>query len=372
MHPLTPKKRAINGILLLDKPKEMTSNQALQTVKQLFSASKVGHTGSLDPLATGLLPLCFGEATKFSQFLLNADKTYSVSACLGIRTNTGDAEGEVIESRPVLNYSTDQLEAILSTFRGTISQIPPMFSALKHKGRPLYKLARQGIVVERSPRTVTIHSLRLLESNNTEKDSNTTNDNLNDNAGKNSSTKKINSQQLDFCQGAEKMSNRSVYNIHEDCELSSNAGKNSSAKRILNLEIRCSKGTYIRTLIEDIGEALGCGAYVTDLRRLSVANYHAEQMVSLEELQGLSLAECDQKLLSLDSLLNEWPVLKISQAAAYYLYRGQAVLLPNLPKQGLLRLLLQKSGQFIGVGEILEDGRVAPRRLVDLNKLSIN
>ncbi|TLY47724.1 MAG: tRNA pseudouridine(55) synthase TruB [Gammaproteobacteria bacterium] len=315
MHSLISKKRLINGILLLDKPKEMTSNQALQTVKKLFSASKVGHTGSLDPLATGLLPLCFGEATKFSQFLLNADKTYFVSAFLGIRTNTGDAEGEVIESRPVPNYSTDQLETIISAFRGTISQIPPMFSALKHKGRPLYKLARQGIVVERSPRTVTIHSLRLFESNNTE--------------------------------------------------------KNSTVNRILNFEIRCSKGTYIRTLIEDIGEALECGAYVSDLRRLSVANYHAEQMVSLKELQSLSLAECDQKLLSLDSLLNEWPVLKISQAAAYYLYRGQAVLLPNLPKQGLLRLLLQKSGQFIGVGEILEDGRVAPRRLVDLNKLSI-
>ena len=129
MHSPTSKKRSINGILLLDKPKEMTSNQALQTVKQLFSASKVGHTGSLDPLATGLLPLCFGEATKFSQFLLNADKTYIVSACLGTRTNTGDAEGEVIESRPVPNYSTNQLQTILSAFRGTISQIPPMFSA---------------------------------------------------------------------------------------------------------------------------------------------------------------------------------------------------------------------------------------------------
>lgn len=327
MHSLTSKKRSINGILLLDKPKEMTSNQALQTVKKLFLASKVGHTGSLDPLATGLLPLCFGEATKFSQFLLNADKTYSVSACLGIRTNTGDAEGEVIESRPVPSYSSDQLDVILSVFRGTISQIPPMFSALKHKGRPLYKLARQGIVIERSPRTVTIHSLR--------------------------------------------MSNQSVFKIDEDCELSGNAEKNLSAKRILNLEIRCSKGTYIRTLIEDIGEALGCGAYVSDLRRLSVANYHAEQMVSLEALQRLSQSECDQKLLGLDSLLNEWPVLKISQAAAYYLYRGQAVLLPNLPKQGLLRLLLQKSGQFIGVGKILEDGRIAPWRLVDLNKLSI-
>ncbi len=308
MHPPRSKKRSINGILLLDKPKGMTSNQALQTAKQLFSASKAGHTGSLDPLATGLLPLCFGEATKFSQFLLNADKIYCVSARLGVKTNTGDAEGEVIETRPVTNYSTDQLESVLSAFRGPISQIPPMFSALKHKGRPLYKLARQGLVVERNPRTVTIHSLRLLDS-------------------------------------------RDV--------------------NVVNLEIRCSKGTYIRTLIEDIGEALGCGAYVHNLRRLGVANYLAEQMVSLEELQSLSLAECDQKLLSLDSLLNEWPVLKISQAAAYYLFRGQAVLLPNLPKQGFVRLLLQESGQFIGVGEILDDGRITPRRLVDLNKLSL-
>ena len=355
MYPLTSKNRSINGILLLDKPKGMTSNQALQTAKKLFSASKVGHTGSLDPLATGLLPLCFGEATKFSQFLLNADKTYYVTARLGVKTNTGDAEGEVVESRPVSNYSVDQLETVLSAFRGSISQIPPMFSALKHKGRPLYKLAREGIVVERSPRTVTIHSLRLLN---------------NSDADKNSSVKNTDSQQSDFCQGAETMSNRSVYNIHEDCDQCDTQAM-SSAKSILNLEIKCSKGTYIRTLIEDIGEALGCGAYVYDLRRISVANYLAEQMVSLEKLQTLSLAECDQKLLSLDSLLNEWPVLKISQAVAYYLYRGQAVLLPNLPKPGLLRLQLQESGRFIGVGEILEDGRVAPRRLVDLNKLSI-
>lgn len=325
------KKRSINGILLLDKPKKMTSNQALQTVKQLFSASKVGHTGSLDPLATGLLPLCFGEATKFSQFLLNADKTYIVSARLGIKTSTGDAEGEVIESRPVSNYSDDQLETVLSAFRGTISQIPPMFSALKHKGRPLYKLARQGIVIERSPRTVNIHNLLLLDRN----------------------------------------IHAGISNMHKDCELSGNADKNSNTKNILNLEIKCSKGTYIRTLIEDIGEALKCGAYVSGLRRLGVADYHAEQMVSLQELQTLSQTECDQKLLSLDSLLTEWPILKISQAAAYYLYRGQAILLPNLPKQGLLRLLLQENGRFIGVGEILEDGRVAPRRLVDLNKLSI-
>lgn len=347
MYPPSSKKRSINGILLLDKPKGMTSNQALQTAKQLFSASKAGHTGSLDPLATGLLPLCFGEATKFSQFLLNADKIYCVSARLGFKTNTGDAEGEVIETRPVANYSTDQLESVLSAFRGPISQIPPMFSALKHKGRPLYKLARQGLVVERNPRIVTIHSLRLLDGND----------------------EGIYSQQLSFCQGAAKTKQPECMSVHEDCDPRDTQAR-LNAKSILNFEIKCSKGTYIRTLIEDIGEALGCGAYVHDLRRLGVANYLAAQMVSLEELQSLSLAECDQKLLSLDSLLNEWPVLKISQAAAYYLFRGQAVLLPNLPKQGFVRLLLQESGQFIGVGEILDDGRVAPRRLVDLNKLS--
>ncbi|MFM2322669.1 MAG: tRNA pseudouridine synthase [Pseudomonadota bacterium] len=305
MHLLTPKKRQISGILLLDKPKGITSNQALQITKQLFAAHKVGHTGSLDPLATGLLPLCFGEATKFSQFLLNADKTYWVSARLGIKTNTGDAEGEIIESRPINADALENLAAILASFSGTISQIPPMFSALKHNGKPLYKLARQGIVIERSPRTVQIHRLQLLDK------------------------------------------------VGEDT---------------LNLEIKCSKGTYVRTLIEDIGEALGCGAYVQDLRRLGVANYLAEQMVSLAQLQELTQAERDQHLLGLDSLLQEWPILKISQAATYYLYRGQAILLPNLPQQGLIRLVLQESGRFVGIGEILDDGRIAPRRLVDLNK----
>jgi tRNA pseudouridine55 synthase len=308
MHLLAPKKRLISGILLLDKPKGISSNQALQIAKQLFAANKVGHTGSLDPLATGLLPLCFGEATKFSQFLLNADKTYWVSARLGLKTNTGDAEGEIIQSRPINTDALEKLEAILASFCGTISQIPPMFSALKHKGKPLYKLARQGIVIERSPRTVQIHRLRLL-------------DRVNENT--------------------------------------------------VNLEIKCSKGTYIRTLIEDIGEALGCGAYVQELRRLGVANYLAEQMVGLDQLQELSQPERDQRLLSLDSLLQEWPILKISQAATYYLYRGQAILLPNLPKQGLIRLALQESGRFIGIGEILDDGRLAPRRLVDLNKVSV-
>ena len=296
-----PPKRLINGILLLDKPEGITSNQALQTVKRLFSAKKAGHTGSLDPLATGLLPLCFGEATKFSQFLLEADKTYWVSARLGIKTRTGDAEGEVIETRPVEPSCFEQLESVLSTFRGLISQIPPMFSALKFKGKPLYELARQGITIERSAREVTVHSLNLLET----------------------------------------------------------------TENSINLEIKCTKGTYIRTLIEDIGEALGCGAYVQGLRRLGVGNYNGEGMISLEKLQGLTQEERDRCLLPLDTLLHAWPVIKLSQAAIYYLYRGQAVLLPNLPKEGWVRLIHTGNDKFIGLGEILEDGRVAPRRLVE-------
>jgi tRNA pseudouridine55 synthase len=297
-----PTKRLINGILLLDKPPGITSNQALQTVKRLFLAKKVGHTGSLDPLATGMLPLCFGEATKFSQFLLEADKVYRVNARLGIKTSTGDAEGEVITTRPISPSYFEQIESVLSTFRGAILQIPPMFSALKFKGKPLYELARQGITVERSPRAVTVYSLTLL---NTTKDS-------------------------------------------------------------INLEIKCSKGTYIRTLIEDIGEALGCGAYVQALRRLGVANYHEDSMINLEQLQAINQEERDNCLLSLDTLLHTWPLIKLSQAALYYLYRGQAILLPNTPKQGWVRLVHTANNQFIGVGEILEDGRIAPRRLVKL------
>lgn len=298
---IKPVKRPVNGILLLDKPMGITSNQALQTVKRLFKAKKAGHTGSLDPLATGLLPLCFGEATKFSQFLLEADKAYWVSARLGIKTKTGDAEGEVIEERPILASSLGQLEAVLSIFRGPILQIPPMFSALKFKGKPLYELARQGITVERSAREVTIHELTLL----------------------------------------------------------------GSTKDSIKLEIKCTKGTYIRTLIEDIGEALGCGAYVQGLRRLSVGNYNEKGMISLEQLEKLSQEERDDCLLPLDSLLHALPCIKLSQAAVYYLYRGQTILLPNISEKGWVRLIHTVNDQFIGVGEVLEDGRVAPRRLIE-------
>ncbi len=302
-HPLLKTaKRLINGVLLLDKPKGLTSNQALQTAKRLFSANKAGHTGSLDPLATGLLPICFGEATKFSQFLLEADKAYWVSACLGMKTRTGDAEGEVIATRPVLSSCFDKLESVLSDFRGVISQIPPMFSALKFKGKPLYELARQGITVERLAREVTVHSLTLV----------------------------------------------------------------AKTENSIDLAINCSKGTYIRTLIEDIGESLGCGAYVQGLRRLGVANYNEDGMISLGKLQERNQEERDRCLLPLDSLLPSWPFLKLSQAAAYYLCRGQAILLPNAPKKGWVRLIYTVNDQFMGVGEILEDGRVAPRRLVEL------
>lgn len=300
-HPLKPVKRAINGILLLDKPQGITSNQALQTVKRLFAAKKAGHTGSLDPLATGLLPLCFGEATKFSQFLLEADKAYWVSARLGIKTKTGDAEGEIIEERPIPSSCFAQLESVLSTFRGPILQIPPMFSALKFKGKPLYELARQGITVERSAREVTVHTLTLLA---------TTADSI-------------------------------------------------------ELEIKCTKGTYVRTLIEDIGEALGCGAYVQGLRRLGVGNYNEKGMISLQQLEAFTQEERDRCLLPLDSLLHTWPCIKLSQAAVYYLYQGQAILLPNVSEKGWVRLVHTLNDQFIGVGEVLEDGRVAPRRLIE-------
>jgi len=210
-------KRNISGILLLDKPVGFTSNEALQTVKKIFSANKAGHTGSLDPNASGMLPICFGEATKFSQFLLEANKRYLVTGKLGETTASGDSECEIIEKRIVKDIGVKSFERILPKFRGKISQLPPMYSAIKHKGQPLYKLARQGIEIKRDSREINIYELQLL----------------------------------DF--------------------------KNDLAE----FDIYCSKGTYVRTLIVDIGEELGCGAHVVALRRLVVVPYQAEQMVSL-------------------------------------------------------------------------------------------
>lgn len=295
-------RRPVSGVLLLDKPVGWTSNAALQAVKHLYQAAKAGHTGSLDPLASGLLPICLGEATKLSGFLLNADKGYRFTCRLGVTTTTGDAEGEVVAVRPVGPLSRESMEAALRQFVGTIQQIPPMYSALKHNGQPLYKLARKGMEVERAPREVTVHELRLLRLDDEE----------------------------------------------FECEL------------------RCSKGTYVRTLATDLGEILGCGAHVTALRRTVVEPYDAARMVTLESLREWAeqgLAVLDTKLLPSDSAVTQWPAVRVGGDAAFYLRQGQPVLAPRAPSQGWVRLY-QDEQRFFGIGEILDDGRVAPRRLL--------
>lgn len=295
-------RRPVSGVLLLDKPVGWTSNAALQAVKHLYQAAKAGHTGSLDPLASGLLPICLGEATKLSGFLLNADKGYRFTCRLGVTTTTGDAEGEVLAVRPVGPRSRESMEAALRRFVGTIRQIPPMYSALKHNGQPLYKLARKGMEVERAPREVTVRELRLLRLDDEE----------------------------------------------FECEL------------------RCSKGTYVRTLATDLGEILGCGAHVTALRRTVVEPYDAARMVTLESLREWAeqgLAVLDTKLLPSDSAVTQWPAVRVGGDAAFYLRQGQPVLAPRAPSQGWVRLY-QDEQRFFGIGEILDDGRVAPRRLL--------
>ena len=294
--------RRVNGILLLDKPSGLTSNAALQAVKKLYRARKAGHTGSLDPLATGLLPICFGEATKVSGFLLDADKDYRVTCKFGERTTTGDAEGEVLEQRPVEDLSEDRLREVMQGFLGDIEQIPPMYSALKHKGERLYKLARAGVEVEREPRQVTIHALELL----------------------------------------------------------------TLTPPLAEIRVHCSKGTYVRTLVEDIGAALGCGAHVSGLRRLGVGPFDDSHMIDMEGLQAVAAESehaLDQLLLPLESGLAQWPDVRLSSDAAFYLRQGQPVLVPKAPTAGLVRLYEGES-RFLGVGEILDDGRVAPRRLM--------
>jgi tRNA pseudouridine55 synthase len=294
--------RRVNGILLLDKPQGMTSNAALQVVKRLYQARKAGHTGSLDPLATGLLPLCFGEATKVSGFLLDADKRYRVVCRLGERTTTGDAEGEVVEQRPVEGVTEARLRQVLEGFVGEIEQIPPMYSAVKHKGERLYKLARQGVEVEREARKVDIHSLELLD-----------------------------------------------FSIP-----------------VFEIDVHCSKGTYVRTLVEDIGEQLGCGAHVTALRRLAVGPFDDSQLVDMAALEAKAaegMAALDKLLLPMESGLSQWPGVRLSGDAAFYLRQGQPVLVPQAPTEGWVRLYEGES-RFLGMGEILDDGRVAPRRLM--------
>jgi tRNA pseudouridine55 synthase len=294
--------RDVNGILLLDKPSGITSNDALQQAKRLYFARKAGHTGSLDPLASGVLPICMGEATKVSAFLLDADKRYQVRCQLGVRTATADAEGEILATRPVESYSEAQLEKVLEQFRGSIEQIPPMYSALKHEGQRLYKLARQGVEVEREARPVEIYSLVLI-----------------------------------------------------------NRGQDW-----IDIDVHCSKGTYVRTLAEDIGEQLGCGAHVSALRRTAVGPYGDQELVTLEQLRALKeqdMPAMDALLLPIETALTQWPGVELSADAAFYLQQGQAVLVPRAPTSGWVRLYATNHN-FLGMGEILDDGRVAPRRLM--------
>ena len=298
--------RPVNGILVLDKPEGMSSNQALQTAKRLFFAAKAGHTGSLDPLATGVLPLCFGEATKFSQYLLDADKAYTSTFRLGVATATGDAEGEVIREANASALAEADVENALAAFRGEIEQVPSMYSALKHDGKPLYQLARQGKEVERKARRVVIKQLELR----------------------------------DF-RGGE----------HPEADV----------------YLECSKGTYVRSLAEDLGEALGVGAHVSALRRTQAGPFRLEDSVNLATLESLKahdqLAEMDALLRPADSALDGLPLVELTESSGFYMRQGQPVQVPNAPCDGMVRIALE-TGEFLGVGEILDDGRVAPRRLV--------
>ncbi len=301
--------RDVHGVFLLDKHQGASSNDVLQKVKRLFNANKAGHTGALDPLATGMLPVCLGEATKFSQYLLDSDKRYRVIARLGERTDTSDADGNIVETRAI-TFNQAELDAALEYFRGDTLQVPTMFSALKYQGRKLYEYAREGITVPREARPIKVFELQFIRWEGDE----------------------------------------------------------------LELEIHVSKGTYIRTIIDDLGEKLGCGAHVIMLRRLQVARYPIERMVTLEQLQEVAAtvnmavppdySALDALLLPMDSPAEEFPIVNLLPAVAAYFKQGMPVQVADAPEQGLVRVTEGDEHKFIGMAEIADDGRVAPRRLV--------
>ena len=295
-------RRALDGVLLLDKPVGLSSNDALMRAKRLYTAKKAGHTGTLDPLASGLLPLCFGEATKFSQDLLDADKTYEATMRLGIRTTTGDAEGEALETRDV-NCDFAAINGALAQFRGDIVQVPPMYSALKRDGKPLYEYARAGQTVEREGRNVTIHALELLA-----------------------------------------------------CELPD-----------VTFRVTCSKGTYVRTLAEDIGEALGCGAHLVALRRTGVGSLTLEHSVTLDALSDAEQGERDAWLQPVDALLSTFPSVQLDTEATRRFLHGQRLRLAELPaidsQPGARVRVYGDGGRLLGVAKAA-DGVLAPERLV--------
>ena len=309
------KGRPVDGVLLLMKPAGMTSNHALQRAKRLFFVEKAGHTGALDPLATGVLPLCFGEATKFSQFLLDADKRYRSTFLLGVRTNTSDADGEVIAEASAAAVTLAAIKEALIPLTGDILQVPSMFSALKHQGQPLYKLARDGIEIERQPRPVTVYGIDIL-------------------------------------------------------------GFRPGERAEVDVDIRCSKGTYIRSIAEDLGFALGCGAHVKTLHRSAAGPFIEEQCITLEDLekefeQG-SYNALDNQLLSADAPVASLPEIILPDTSAHYFRLGNPVMDPQVYRVGeqgdMVRVFCaqtdQRAQQFLGLGEITEDGRVAPKRII--------
>ncbi len=293
-------KRNVHGILLLDKRLGVSSNRALQEVKRLYNANKAGHTGSLDPLATGLLPICFGEATKVSGMMLDDNKRYQVTVQLGIKTDTGDLEGSIIETKPVLEFSEKSIKVILDKFTGAIDQVPPMYSALKYNGKKLYELARVGTTVERKARHITIFELKLLA---VEKDS-------------------------------------------------------------LELEVYCSKGTYIRSLAEDIGEELGCGATVKTLRRLQAGQFHIEQSYSLEQLQDLDIQQLQSALIKVDTPLQTLPAVYLDDPQALNIQQGQLI---NRPESLNGSVRMYHGATFLGLGEMRLDGKLAPKKIFNMN-----
>jgi len=297
------KGRQINGVLLLDKPLGISSNAALQSVKRIFRAAKAGHTGSLDPLATGMLPLCLGKATRLSSFLLAADKRYRVGLRMGITTETGDAEGAVkYRHEGDIAIGAEELNDVLSRFVGQIEQVPPMYSAIKRNGKPLYELARKGVTVDRQARTVHIRSLSLIEMEGSD----------------------------------------------------------------VVLDVHCSKGTYIRTLVESIGDVIGCGAYVTSLRRTLVSGFENQPMWTIEQLASLAeqgLDNLDQQLIEIPDVMSHLPRITLNQESSFFVKRGQAVRVCHAPTSGWVRLFAA-SDIFLGMGVVLDDGRVAPKRMM--------
>ncbi|MDG1494340.1 MAG: tRNA pseudouridine(55) synthase TruB [Porticoccaceae bacterium] len=302
--------RSVNGLFLLDKPFGLSSNHALQRVRRLFDANKAGHTGSLDPLATGVLPICLGEATKFSQFLLDAEKGYRSTFSLGLRTESGDVDGGEVSRIDASHITLEQVEQAVETFRGDIEQVPSMYSALKHNGQPLYKLARQGIEVERAARSITIYDYKIL----------------------------------DFRPGV----------IAE-----------------LDVEVRCSKGTYIRSLADDLGQMLGCGAHVSALHRTLAGPFHEAETLTLSALEELrensEPEQLDHLLKPMDIAVADRMAVELSETVASYFQLGQEVMSGEAfrnGQEGDIVRVFREGGAFLGVATVTEDGRIAPKRLV--------